>query len=257
MKPPVIGILGIRTPSPKDSPFLRLERDSTNNAYLGAVETAGGIPVLLPVLENLSKAGIATQLSLCDGIIIPGGQDVSPDLYGQANSPLLGRTHRHSDTYHLIALGLAEKAGIPILGICRGIQVINVGHGGTLWQDVSLSPLPSGSIRIEHSHKDSYEQACHTVRLNTSSRLSHLFSNASELKVNSLHHQAVHILGTGLRISAIAPDGIIEGFENTDDTGSWIMAVQWHPEVMVDSTGNPMAVLFDTFIAQAAHHHRD
>ena len=257
MKSPVIGILGTRTPSPKDSPFLRLERDSTNNGYIGSIETAGGVPILLPVVENLSETLIAAQLAVCDGILLPGGQDVDPELYGQMPSPLLGRVHRKSDHYHLKVLELAKKAGLPILGICRGMQLINVGHGGTLWQDVSLSPLASDSVRIQHSHHESYEHASHAVRLTTGTILSHIFSKADELQVNSLHHQSVQNLGVGLRISAIAPDGIIEGLESSRSGGSWIAAVQWHPEVMVGSTGNPMLALFKEFIAQASHHRVD
>ncbi|PKL11466.1 MAG: gamma-glutamyl-gamma-aminobutyrate hydrolase, partial [Spirochaetae bacterium HGW-Spirochaetae-8] len=145
MKPPVIGILGTRTPSPKESPFLRLERDSTNNGYIGSIETAGGVPIMLPVVENLSETLLAAQLAVCDGILIPGGQDVDPELYGQNASPLLGRVHRQSDLYHLKVLELAKRAGLPLLGICRGMQLLNVSYGGTLWQDVSLSPLRAGS----------------------------------------------------------------------------------------------------------------
>jgi len=257
MKPPVIGILGTRTPSPKDSPFLRLERDSTNNAYIGSIEAAGGIPIMLPVVENLSETLITAQLAVCDGILIPGGHDVDPALYGQEPSPLVGRIHRHSDLYHLKALGLAKRTGMPILGICRGMQLLNVGHGGTLWQDVSLSPLPSDAVRVQHSHRDSYEQASHTIHLTAETKLSRIFSNASELQVNSLHHQSVHSLEAGLLISAIAPDGIIEGLENDSEGGSWMVGVQWHPEVMLGSTGNPMLALFKEFIAQAIHHRED
>jgi len=257
MKPPVIGILGTRTPSPQDSPFIRLERDSTNNAYLGSIEAAGGVPILLPVVENLSESLIAAQLAVCDGVLIPGGKDIDPALYGQKPSPLLGLTHRHSDLYHLKALELAKRAKLPILGICRGVQLLTVGHGGTLWQDVSLSPLPSDAVRVPHSHRDSYEQASHSVHLTAGTKLSSIFSNASELQVNSLHHQSVHSLGAGLRISAIAPDGIIEGLENDNEGGSWIVGVQWHPEVMVGSTGNPMLALFKEFITQAIHHRGD
>lgn len=260
MKPPVIGILGTRTPSPKDSPFVRLERDSTNNAYLGSIEAAGGVPILLPVVENPSESLIAAQLAVCDGVLIPGGKDIDPTLYGQKPSPLLGMIHRHSDLYHLNALDLAKRAGLPILGICRGIQLINVGHGGTLWQDVSLSPLPSDPsdvVRVQHSHRDSYEQASHIVRLTAGTKLSRIFSDAGGLQVNSLHHQSVQTLGAGLRISAIATDGIIEGLENDSEGGCWMVGVQWHPEVMVGSTGNPMLALFKEFIAQAIRHRGD
>ncbi len=254
MRPPVIGILGTRTPSPKDSPFIRLERDSTNNAYLGSIEAAGGVPILLPVIENLSESIIAAQLAVCDGVLIPGGKDIDPSLYGQEPSPLLGPIHRHSDLYHLKALELAKRARLPILGICRGVQLLNVGHGGTLWQDVSLSPLPSDAVRVQHSHRDSYEQASHSVHLSAGTTLSRLFSNAGELQVNSLHHQSVLSIGAGLRICAIAPDGIVEGLENDSRDGSWILGVQWHPEVMAGSGGNPMSAIFDAFIEQAVHH---
>lgn len=212
---------------------------------------------MLPVVENLSETLLAAQLAVCDGILIPGGQDVDPELYGQNASPLLGRVHRQSDLYHLKVLELAKRAGLPLLGICRGVQLLNVSHGGTLWQDVSLSPLRSGSVRIQHSHRESYEQASHSVRLTAGTILSHIFSKAEELLVNSLHHQSVHTLGAGLRISATAPDGIIEGLEHDREGGSWIVGVQWHPEVMLASTGNPMLALFREFVAQASHHRVD
>jgi len=247
---PVIGILGTRIASSPDSPFTHVERDGTNSAYIGAIERAGGVPIMLPVVEHLCEATVANQLAVCHGILIPGGVDVDPALYGEKPLPLLQTTSRHTDDYDLLAIRLATVANIPMLGICRGIQVLNVARGGSLWQDVSLSPVPATASRVDHRHYACYQQGCHEVTVIEGSALSRLFPGHQRLSVNSLHHQAIHTLGKDLSISAIADDGIVEAIEGR--TRQWVLGVQWHPEVMVSGKEYLMAAIFKAFVQVAA-----
>ncbi|MHC1691622.1 MAG: gamma-glutamyl-gamma-aminobutyrate hydrolase family protein [Sphaerochaetaceae bacterium] len=249
MKPVIIGILGTRVAPPSSTPFQRYERDVTNSAYIGAVERAGGVPVMLPVLEHLGEEAIKAQLSLCQGLIVPGGPDIDPTLYGEEASAFTGISNRHCDDHQLGLVRLAFLRGLPILGICRGNQLLNVAFGGSLWQDVSLSPRPSDAVGIAHSQYACCGQGCHGVSVVQGTQLASLFPNRNRLWVNSLHHQSVHKLGKGLRISATSDDGIIEAIEGTGS--QWILGVQWHPEVL-EEPENDMSILFSRLVVRAA-----
>jgi len=165
-------------------------------------------------------------LAAVDGLVLTGGEDVDPEYFGEKAHPKLGTVNRARDATEIALISAARRLRMPVLAICRGIQVINVECGGSLIQDISAQR--SGALSHD-GHGGSRNQALHKVRIEKDSILA-LATGATEIEVNSLHHQAIDRLGDGLRVTAVAPDGIIEGIESSDDW--WVLAVQWHPEEM-------------------------
>ena len=237
MKEPIIGLLGSRLVMP-GAPFPGLERDYINHDYVEALRAAGAVPLLLPVLDT---AAIAAQLSCVDAVVFPGGHDVDPFSYGQQPRRGIGEILPERDVYDLAVFQEARHMGLPILGICRGMQLINVACGGTLHQDVALAGPEVGN------HWQGYPRhiASHTVEVKAGSLLAEAIGASGEVRVNSHHHQVVDKLGEGLRVSARALDGVVEAVESAD--GAWLLAVQWHPEMMA-ATSAPMVCLFKKFI---------
>lgn len=199
--------------------------------YLQAVRAAGGLPVLLP-----APAGVA-PLHETQGLLLAGGRDVDPPLYGQAPDPRVVETldiDRERDEMELALIAAALERALPVLGICRGIQVLNVALGGTLVQDLSLRGLDAAAHQQRRRQPEPPEWApVHDVRLEADSRLARLLG-APAVGVNSFHHQAVDEVAPGLRATGRAPDGVVEGLESADDR--FIVGVQWHPERMGDAT---------------------
>jgi putative glutamine amidotransferase len=193
-----------------------------NDDYVTAVEAVGGVPLILPVIAD--EEHIAEQLSVVDAVIISGGWDVDPLLWGEEPHEKLGETLPQRDAFDLALIAQARRQGLPILGICRGIQILNVAAGGTLYQDISEQP---GSF-VRHWQKSHPAQATHTVELQAGSELYELLGGKAT--VNSFHHMAVHEAAPGYRVTARAADQTIEGLEAVD--GSPVLAVQWHPEMM-------------------------
>ena len=237
MKEPIIGLLGSRLVMP-GAPFPGLERDYINHDYVEALRAAGAVPLLLPVLD---AAAITAQLSCVDAVVFPGGHDVDPFSYGQQPRRGIGEILPERDVYDLAVFQEARHMGLPILGICRGMQLINVACGGTLHQDVALAGPEVGN------HWQGYPRhiASHTVEVKAGSLLAEAIGASGEVRVNSHHHQVVDKLGEGLRVSARALDGVVEAVEST--SGAWLLAVQWHPEMMA-ATSAPMVQLFEKFI---------
>ena len=190
--------------------------------YLEGLEEAGAIPVILPLAVD--GADIAQLVSLCDGFLFTGGQDVSPELYGEVMKPTCGEMCPARDTLERELLRQALERDKPILGICRGIQFLNVALGGTLYQDLPTEH-PS---EISHSMKPPYDRAVHTVRILPGTPLATLLGK-TELGVNSYHHQAIKELAPGLVEMARSTDDLIEAVYLPGKTFVW--AVQWHPEL--------------------------
>lgn len=194
--------------------------------YMKGIEEAGGIPVMLPVTEDPEVIGqLAAEL---DGFLFTGGQDVNPALYGQepVNSSVEPNAQR--DGMEKILFNAAKELDKPILGICRGIQFINVLYGGTLWQDL---PTQRGS-QVGHHQSPPYDIPIHSVRVDIESPLYELLFDLLDddsLRVNSLHHQAVREKGNGLDVMAISQDGLIEGL--CDPQMKFMWTLQWHPEL--------------------------
>ena len=193
--------------------------------YMRAIERAGGLPVVLPPLGHDTIAPLLDRLC---GVCLSGGPDIDPDGYDEpARNPQLGPTEPDLDAYELALAQLADARRMPVLGICRGSQAINVARGGTLHQH--LGDLTDGSI--EHRQTARGRETTHTVRIAPDSRLARVMV-VTEAPVNSFHHQSVDRLGKGMRAVAWATDGVIEGIE--DDSDGMFMGVQWHAESLVD-----------------------
>lgn len=204
--------------------------------YLDGIKAAGGIPIVLPL--DLSDEDAERIVETCDGFLFTGGQDVSPDLYGM--NDVTGTIVSSPERDHLESLLLSRAllADKPILGICRGLQFINAFMGGTLWQDLP-SQHPS---EIIHRQGKPYDAPTHQVTL--SGDLQTLLGK-DILEVNTLHHQAVKDLGSGLTPMAIAPDGIIEAAQLPGKRFVW--AVQWHPEYLFRTDKDSQAI-FSCFV---------
>lgn len=190
--------------------------------YAAAVEAAGGIPVVLPVLAPGKAAEVLAHLQ---GLLLSGGVDLDPSHYGEDPLPGLGRVTPERDAFELALARQALAAGVPVLGICRGVQVLNVAAGGSLFQDLG-SQLKKV---LKHRQEAPRWHESHAVRLDPSSRMAAILG-VTEARVNSFHHQAVRVVAPGLRAAAWAPDGVIEAVESAD--GRFALGVQWHPEEM-------------------------
>jgi len=192
--------------------------------YAAAVEAAGGIPVILPVLAPEKAPEVLEHLQ---GLLLSGGVDLDPSHYGEDPLPGLGKVTPERDAFELALARRALAAGVPVLGICRGVQVLNVAAGGTLFQDLG-SQLEKV---LKHRQEAPRWHESHAVRLDPSSRMAAILG-VTETRVNSFHHQAVRLVAPGLRAVAWAPDGVIEAVESVD--GGFALGVQWHPEEMWD-----------------------
>jgi putative glutamine amidotransferase len=219
------------------------ERTGVNAAYVRSVLTAGGVPVILSPLLGPSFATRA--LDGIEGLLLTGGEDIHPAWYGATPSPQLYPPSRERDLFELAAFASARQREIPILGICRGIQLVNVALGGTLFQD-----LPSerpGSLA--HDPGGARDARTHAVRLEDGSRAAQALG-ATALTVNSFHHQAVDRLGSGLVATGWSDDGLIEAAESPADA-PWLLAVQWHPEEMHGDAKAPERGLFRALVEAA------
>lgn len=209
--------------------------------YIKAVEMAGGIPILIPVIKGAPH--IENYVSMLDGLLLTGGADIEPDFFGEETLPEIEEIEIHRDRMELQLFEAARKKQIPIFGICRGAQVINVAMGGTLYQDI-YSQISGVK---QHSGQDvAREDEMHSVEIPEHTALKRILGD-TRIGVNSFHHQSVKDLGRGLIVNAVSEDGIIEGVESVED--GFIIGVQWHPENMVEK--HPvMKELFTSFITE-------
>jgi putative glutamine amidotransferase len=212
--------------------------------YIDALETAGGIPLLIPTTKLESTRQLLYRL--IDGLFLSGGPDLGPAYAGELYHSRMGTTDPERDETEITMTKWALSDKRPILGVCRGIQTLNVACGGTLWHDIR-SQIPDA---LEHQFYPGYpfDRVSHSVNLASDSQLANLFG-VLDLSVNSLHHQAVKEVGEGLRVTARAPDGVIEGIEST--SLGWVVAVQWHPEALLSKEPR-MRLLFETFVRTCA-----
>lgn len=193
--------------------------------YPQAIRRAGAVPIVIPPLDVESIEPLLD--GLC-GLCLSGGPDLHPSIYGAEPHPELGPTEPHLDRFEVALVRAAEARELPVLAICRGLQVLNVSRGGTLVQDLP-SERPSD---IQHRQAAVGWVPTHAVRIEKDSRVAACLGE-NEAQVNSFHHQAVDRLGDGLRIVGWAPDGTVEAIEATDRR--FTVAVQWHTESMVGS----------------------
>jgi len=228
---PVIGIL----------PLVDIERESLwmLPGYMEGIREEGGYPIMLPLMGDKDEADMAT--SLCDGLLFTGGHDVEPSLYGE--DPMMESVIPcpERDRTESLLLSSALEKDIPVLGICRGIQFLNVFLGGTLFQDLPTQ-RPDG---LPHDQKPPYDLPSHRVDLKEGSGLRELLGKES-IMVNTLHHQAVKELGKGLIPMAESPDGVVEAVMMEGKKFVW--AVQWHPEFMIPGDEDSRAI-FRRFVS--------
>jgi putative glutamine amidotransferase len=193
-------------------------------SYMRAVERAGGLPVALPPLRDENVGPLLEQLS---GLLLTGGPDIDPACYGAEPHPELGPIDHDVDVFEIELCRQADRRGLPILGICRGSQVLNVARGGSLIQH--LPDISGGTI--EHRQTEPGDRTTHEVQVAPDSGLAQT-TGGGPVRVNSFHHQAVDRLGTGLRPVAWAADGVVEAVEDPEDDGQLVLGVQWHAETL-------------------------
>lgn len=211
--------------------------------YFEGVQEAGGVPMMLPLTAD--RETLARALGACDGLLLTGGHDVGPAVYGARDERgLVQETCPERDAMEKVLLELALEADLPVLGICRGIQFVNAALGGSLWQDLPTEhPSP-----VEHHGKPPYDQPVHEVEVLPNTPLAEALG-AGRLAVNSYHHQAVRELAADLRAMAVAPDGIVEALWRPESRFLW--AVQWHPEFS-HKVDEPSRRIFSAFVDAAA-----
>lgn len=214
-------------------------------SYIVALEAVGLAPVLLTPAH--SPDSIRALLAMCSGLVLSGGEDVEPARYGAAPSAALGSVNRRRDAMEFCALETALHHQVPVLGICRGAQLLNVALGGTLYQDIGTE-RPGG---LTHRQAEPWGQRSHSAQVVNGSRL-HAMVGADELFINSYHHQAIRDVAGSLEVVARAEDGMVEAVEGRDHP--WLVGVQWHPERYEATTPDtdPDRRLFQSFAAVVA-----
>lgn len=240
--------------------FPRAEKRANGEAALfvqecliEAIEAAGGLPIMLAPTTQVPR--LERYLALCDGFLIPGGRDIDAALYDEEPHPSCGPLAPQRDTFEQAFVPRVIAARKPLLGICRGHQMLNVALGGTLWQDLPSQFSPdAGTMLACHRTEAPWDQIAHTVRVEPSSRLAAIVERAMPgcdgvaIPVNSLHHQAVRTVAPPLVPTAFSPDGVIEALELPG--GQFALSVQWHPEFLWEN--DPLSrTLFEALIEAA------
>ncbi|HOC20126.1 MAG TPA: gamma-glutamyl-gamma-aminobutyrate hydrolase family protein [Anaerolineae bacterium] len=238
---PIIGITGRKDTSAR---LVHSPMYSVGETYVHAVHQAGGAPVILPPM--LAEADWTALLGRLEGLLLSGGEDLHPRQYGQPPEAWLGGVDETRDTSELGLIRAALEMRKPIFAICRGIQVLNVALGGTLYQD--LAAQVPGALDHAFLMSRSLDQSVHPVTLEADSALVRILGGVT-FAVNSAHHQSIQTPGAGLRVVGRAPDGVIEAVELADYP--FCIGVQWHPEALVRSDP-AMAALFAALVEAAS-----
>lgn len=219
---PMIGISGSIN---KDE-----DSHSLSRAYMRALRNSGAVPVMLSF--DMEGEALERCLDRLDGVLLAGGNDVDPFLYGEAGVQALDEVNPPRDEFELRLIRAAVARKMPVLGICRGIQILNVALGGSLWQDLpSQFRRADGSAPVLHSQTARGYHRTHGVQVVEGTKL-HAIEQDLLFRVNSFHHEAVKVPAPGMRVAAYAEDGVIESIEH--ETLPFCMGVQWHPELYFD-----------------------
>lgn len=224
MKKPIIAITLDAVENSQQYVYSTFPWYALRQNYAEIVLKAGGVPLMLPYQYDT----IGWVLAVIDGLIVPGGdEDIHPNYYGQDFTSDRTRTNPARDKFEMLITKKALEKNLPLLGICRGMQLLNVACGGSLIQHIPdyLKDSP-----INHEQSTQKNIATHEVIIKSNTILARLAGNQPTYMVNSTHHQAVDKLGTGLQISALAPDGIIEAIESINH--KFVLGVEWHPEYL-------------------------
>jgi len=230
---PLIGICAYELPA-SFSYWRDVDSVMVPAGYSRGIAAAGGIPLVIPPMEGSSEL-----VGTLDGLLLTGGSDLDPALYGQSPHPTTSGVVPHRDRSEIELLDAAVEAGLPVLAVCRGMQMLNVLRGGTLIQHLGDSP---GDGEMHKGPPGTFTR--HSVRVEPGSRLHGMLGDG--LDVHSCHHQAPDRIGEGLIVTARAPDGVVEGLELAQE--DFCVAVLWHPEEDVQR-GGP---LFGGLVAEAA-----
>jgi putative glutamine amidotransferase len=247
MSKPMIGVTVSEIRAKEDAQRVRHGEPTQTEmtlglSYMRAVERAGGLPVALPPLKSENVDQLLDKLS---GLLLTGGPDLDPACYGAEPHPELGPIDHDVDVFEIELCRQADRRGMPILGICRGTQVLNVARQGSLIQH--LPDFTDGAI--EHRQKEPGDQTTHEVRVAPDSGLAQT-TGGGPVDVNSFHHQAIDRLGIGLRPVAWAKDGVIEAVEGEQqDDGRFVLGVQWHAETLVEEA--EQLALFERLVQAA------
>jgi len=227
---PIIGVSG------------SIEKDESKQyiirSYMTSILNAGAIPVLLSI--DMDEEHIALCLDQMDGLMLSGGNDVDPQLFGESPASGLDQVNPVRDQLEMKLIDIAYQHAMPILAICRGLQTLNVALGGTLYQDLPTQYIaPDGGRAILHTQTSPSRYASHMITLDEGTAFRDIYGEAS-IGVNSYHHQAIKALAPGLTVCARAADGVIEAIQDTSKP--FVYGVQWHPERMKEG-----APLFEAF----------
>jgi len=237
--------------SPSHRPLIGITSSLTKNksgslacqvgqAYVNAIQSAGGIPIIIPV--GLDETSLTDLIPRMDGLLLSGGGDIDPKRFNGQPHPKVSGVSPERDRMELTLLEKALTADKPLLAICRGIQVLNVAFGGDLYTHIQ----DQLQLALKHDWypKSPRDKLAHTVSLKYGSKLHEIFDD-DEIQVNSLHHQGIATVGEGLEATAFAPDGLVEGVEVQG--ADFALGVQWHPECLPNDEG--MQALFRSFVA--------
>ena len=213
-----------------DKKFGDIHRVRLNTAYVNALEVAGLIPFIIPPLSDASAA--QRIIDAVDGLLLTGGEDVDPELYGQSPHERLSTVNRPRDETEIALVQAARESRKPVLAICRGPQLLNVALGGSLIQDIGAC-VPGALDHDSAGVHDIRNVRAHDVTLEPGSLIANAVG-ATHIRVNTLHHQSILDPAPGLKVTGRSDDGIIEAVESDSDDW-WALAVQWHPEEMTES----------------------
>ena len=216
-----------------------------NATYCRALEKSGGLPLVLATL----KAGKACDyLGMVQGLLLSGGGDVDPFYFGEEPLPGCGEIIPQRDAVEMELIRLALQIDMPVLAVCRGIQVLNIACGGDIYQDLAQRDVAS----LQHWQQAADHHPTHSVTLVPGTLLAHIYCGNERIRVNTFHHQAVRRLGVGLQISANSSDDLIEAVEMKGR--SFVLGVQWHPEALSLAGNQGGQELFDAFLEAASQY---
>ena len=221
-------IIGITLKNRKDEFYIP-------NTYISAFSSRGAGVILIPYI--IKKEYTDWLVDSLSGLVLAGGGDISPEFYGTDEKEELKNVNRERDLFEIEIVKAFSKTGKPLLGICRGMQVINVSFGGSIYQDIKKI------TKVKHWQKEPPSQPTHYIKIKNNTKLSKIFKK-DVIKVNSIHHQAVKELADGFVVSALSEDEIIEAIEHREHP--YLIGVQFHPEYMHNVA--PFSYLFDSFI---------
>lgn len=230
---PIIGITSNTMNVHQSGEDFGFKVNYTARSVIKAVESAGGIPIIIPLTRDKD---ISEYIDLFDGLLLVGGQDISPHLYGEEPRQVMGQVSPDRDAHEMRLIKATIEAGKPILGLCRGMQLINVIFGGSLYQYLS----ENNKITVQHVQRTMATYTTHSISIAADSYLARVMGQTS--RINSFHHQAIKQLGDNLEAVAWSSDNVIEAIESKDKN---IVAVQWHPELTAPFDDDSLSLFKD------------